>query len=167
MASADYFSQEGRRETLLNRIKKHQGILLGVFVVFLLLEGLFLLGRTGLFDAVLWRFKVGRAAESGTPFQMKEMFLFPWDSLYLLHEPYSDGYELKEKYGLDFTIPMGDMDTQIRLLFFERSRLVKIIKLDKFNNDFALSVEQVFPEDTFVAEKRNGMDCVYIIEKQE
>ena len=51
---------------------------------------------------------------------------------------------------------MGDMDTQIRLLFFEKSRLVKVVKLDKFNNDFALSVEQVFPEDTFVAQKRNA-----------
>lgn len=152
---------------MLNRIKKHRGILLGVFVFFLLLEGLFLLGQTGLFDAVIWRLKVWQAAESGTPFQMKDMFPFSWDSLYLLHEPYSDGYELKEKYGLDFTIPAGDMDTQIRLLFFEKSRLVKVIKLDKFANTFALSLEQIFPTDTFVAEKRNGLDCVYIIEKQE
>lgn len=152
---------------MLNRIKKHRGILLGVFVFFLLLEGLFLLGRTGLFDAVIWRFKVWQAAESGMPFQMKDMFPFSWDSLYLLHEPYSDGYELKEKYGLNFTIPTGDMDTQIRLLFFEGDQLVKVVKLDKLANDFALSVEQIFPDDTFVAEKRNGLDFVYIIDKQE
>lgn len=152
---------------MLHRIKKHRGIFLGIFVVFLLLEGIFFLAQAGLFDAVFWRFKVGQAAESGTPFQMKDMFLFPWDSLYLLHEPYSDGYELKEKYGLDFTIPMGDIDTQIRLLFFEKNRLVKVIKLDKFRNNFALSVEQIFPDDTFVAEKRNGLDFVYRIEKQE
>ena len=152
---------------MLNRIKKHRGILLGVFVFFLLLEGLFLLGRTGLFDAVIWRFKVWQAAESGMPFQMKDMFPFSWDSLYLLHEPYSDGYELKEKYGLNFTIPTGDMDTQIRLLFFEGDQLVKVVKLDKLANDFALSVEQIFPDDTFVAEKRNGLDFVYIKDKQK
>lgn len=141
--------------------------MLGVFVFFLLLEGLFLLGRTGLFDAVIWRFKVWQAAENGMPFQMKDMFPFSWDLLYLLHEPYSDGYELKEKYGLNFTIPTGDMDTQIRLLFFEGDQLVKVVKLDKLANDFALSVEQIFPDDTFVAEKRNGLDFVYIIDKQE
>lgn len=141
--------------------------MLGVFVFFLLLEGLFLLGRTGLFDAVIWRLKVWQAAESGTPFQMKDMFPFSWDPLYLLHEPYSDGYELKEKYGLDFTIPAGDMDTQIRLLFFEKSQLVKVVKLDKFANGFALSMEQIFPDDTFVAEKRNGLDFVYTIHKLE
>lgn len=141
--------------------------MLGVFVFFLLLEGLFLLGRTGLFDAVIWRFKVWQAAESGMPFQMKDMFPFSWDSLYLLHEPYSDGYELKEKYGLNFTIPTGDMDTQIRLLFFEGDQLVKVVKLDKLANDFALSVEQIFPDDTFVAEKRNGLDFVYIKDKQK
>ena len=152
---------------MLNRIKKQRGKFLGIFVVLIVLEGIFLLAQTGLFDAVIWRFKVWQAAESGTPFQMKDMFLFPWDSLYLLHEPYSDGYELKEKYGLDFTIPIGDMDTQIRLLFFEKSRLVKVVKLDKFANDFALSLEQIFPDDTFVAEKRNGLDFVYIIDKQE
>ena len=150
---------------MLNRIKKQRGKFLGIFVVLIVLEGIFLLAQTGLFDAVIWRFKVWQAAESGTPFQMKDMFLFPWDSLYLLHEPYSDGYELKEKYGLDFTISIGDMDTQIRLLFFEKSRLVKVVKLDKFANDFALSLEQIFPDDTFVAEKRNGLDFVYIIDK--
>lgn len=152
---------------MLNCIKKHRRKFLGIFVVFIVLEGIFLLAKSGLFDAVLWRFKVWQAAESGTPFQMKDMFPFSWDSLYLLHEPYSDGYELKEKYGLDFTVPTGDMDTQIRLLFFEKSRLVKVVKLDNFKNDFALSVEQIFPDDIFVAEKRNGLDFVYIIEKQE
>ena len=118
-------------------IKKRRGIFLGLFVVLIVLKGIFLLGRTGLFDAVLWRFKVWQAAESGTPFPMKDMFPFPWDSLYLLHEPYSDGYELKEKYGLDFTIPMGDMDTQIRLLFFEKNRLVKGVNLAQFANTFS------------------------------
>lgn len=152
---------------MLNRIKKHRGIFLGIFVILILLEGIFLLAQTGLFDAVIWRLKVWQAAESGTPFQMKDMFPFSWDSLYLLHEPYSDGYELKEKYGLDFTIPAGDMDTQIRLLFFEKSQLVKVIKLDKFANGFALSMEQIFPDDTFVAEKRNGLDFVYTIHKPE
>lgn len=152
---------------MLNRIKKHRGTFLGLFVILILLEGIFLLAQTGLFDAVIWRSKVWQAAESGTPFQMKDMFPFSWDSLYLLHEPYSDGYELKEKYGLDFTIPTGDMDTQIRLLFFEGGQLVKVVKLDKFANNFSLSVEQIFPDDTFVAEKRNGLDFVYIIDKQE
>ncbi|WP_204652602.1 hypothetical protein, partial [Gemmiger formicilis] len=37
-------------------------------------------------------------------------------------------------------------------------QLVKVVKLDKFANDFALSVEQIFPNDTFVAEKRNGLE---------
>ena len=98
---------------------------------------------------------------------MKDIFTFPWDALYILHETYSDGYELKEKYGLDFDIPMGYNEVQVRLLFFKNGNLVKVLRLDRFRNSFDFSMEEIFPNTVLVAEKKNGSDSMYSIHKLE
>jgi len=95
------------------------------------------------------------------------MFTFKWDVLYILHEPYSDGRELKEKYGLDFDIPAGVNDSQVRLLFFNDDKLVKVLRLDNFKNNFDLSLEEIFPNTILIAEQKDGVDFVYNIHKQK
>lgn len=152
---------------MVDWIKKHRRTLFGVFIVAILTGGIISLGRAGLYQAVIWRLKIRQVAESGTPFEMKDMFTFKWDVLYILHEPYSDGRELKEKYGLDFDIPAGVNDSQVRLLFFNDDKLVKVLRLDNFKNNFDLSLEEIFPNTILIAEQKDGVDFVYNIHKQK
>ena len=88
-----------------------------------------LVGMTWLFlqtNPVRWM-GLRMAARMSDEITLANATSFLWDEAYVEDNAYSDGRELKEKYGLSFWLESMGHPQYDRILYFNRGRLVKVL----------------------------------------
>jgi hypothetical protein len=98
------------------------------------------------------KYKILDYCETNNEITISAVTSFDWDIAYFDYEPYMQGEDMKEKYGLSGELKTLQTDDIFRIAFYKGDELVRDEILDWLYIKFDQSVETIKPDTLFSAE---------------